>query len=288
IINSSGIKAYDKMTHNYAVFGCTMNGKRKSYYGWGESRIKNSDIDMNKISNLVIERATQIMNPVNPPAGKYDLVFDSRFFKTILNSCVLSAFNGSLANVNKRYTSGKLGKKVFSDLLTIKENPNIEYGVGSAGCDTEGIPTKAKILVSKGVVNKFVYTLNDAKKYKTIPTGNSFRESFNVEPHVSFTNLEVSPGKDKVDNIISRTKKGILVYDAMGLHGFNPISGDFALTISDGVMIRDGTLSESVTGLSFAGKIYDLLSNIDTVSKERDQILNFLVPWVSFKSIPMA
>ncbi|MEM3480008.1 MAG: metallopeptidase TldD-related protein, partial [Candidatus Bathyarchaeia archaeon] len=69
-----------------------------------------------------------------------------------------------------------------------------------------------------------------------------------------------------LDEIISETKRGILVLNA----SFSPnmVSGEFSTTIDEGFLIEDGVKKHPVKNLMAGGHILDLFKNIGAISKE--------------------
>jgi len=68
--------------------------------------------------------------------------------------------------------------------------------------------------------------------------------------------------------MISKTKKGILVYEILGFHTNKITTGDFSLTISSGKVIKDGNFKETITNLNLTGNLKELFKEIE-FSKEQ-------------------
>jgi len=52
---------------------------------------------------------------------------------------------------------GKVGQKVFSDLLSLRDDSTLDFRPRSRPCDDEGIASRNMYLVKHGVVGDFLY-----------------------------------------------------------------------------------------------------------------------------------
>jgi PmbA protein len=84
---------------------------------------------------------------------------------------------------------------------------------------------------------------------------------------VGTTNLILSPGSTRSEDLIADIASGLYVTEVMGMHTANPISGDFSVGAA-GIMIDQGQLAFPVRGVTIAGNLWQLLQDVDTVGND--------------------
>ena len=87
---------------------------------------------------------------------------------------------------------------------------------------------------------------------------------FRSVPEVTATNLFLEPGQRSQEDLLERAGDGLFVTSAMGVHMADPISGDFSLGVS-GLEIEGGRPGRPVRGVTIAGNLKELLTNIEDV-----------------------
>jgi PmbA protein len=253
--------------------------KKKSSGDFYSIFTKKEDVDVTNNFLQTKFNAYTLMDPVNGKKGEYALIFTpevtSEFF-----SFILSATKGDVIEKKDSFLHDNIGKKVFSENVNIKEEPKLDYFLGSAIIDDEGFKTTKKNVLNKGTFRKPIYNLYQSLKYNKESTGNAFLENgFNP----SYTNLIQESGNKKIEDLIAKTKKGILVYEVLGFHTNKITTGDFSLTISSGKIIENGSFKETITNLNFSGNIKQIFKEIE-FSKEQKFFGSALY---SFSKIPI-
>src|SRR5699024_8731554 len=96
---------------------------------------------------------------------------------TVMKS-ILSNFIDMLSATNIRQKisclEGKLNEKVFSDKLTIIEDPKNEDYPGATIFDDEGTETEKKEIIKDGVLKTYLYNIKEAKEQNKKTTGNGY------------------------------------------------------------------------------------------------------------------
>lgn len=184
----------------------------------------------------------------------------------------------SADNVQKGMSrlAGKMGQRVASDLLTIKDDGTLPRGPGSQGFDREGVSPSPVTVVRGGVLEGLLYNHRAALQDNVVSTGHATGSYRDTPCSIGPTNLLVSPGTESKDHLIAGVKNGLLVTRFSG-HP-NAISGEFSGVVKGGFLIRSGGLERPVTGTLIAGNVFDLLPRISGVSSE--------TKWVGSASLP--
>lgn len=157
---------------------------------------------------------------------------------------------------------GKLGEEIASNIITIKDNPLMDFGYMTTSFDSEGVAAYDKNVVENGILKTYLYNLKTADKDNTVSTGNGFKSSFKGAVHTSHTNFYIEVGNCSFESIISEIYDGIYITDITGLHaGANSISGDFSLA-AEGFKIENGKITSPVEQITIAGNFYTVLKSV--------------------------
>lgn len=193
-------------------------------------------------------------------SGKCPVLFTSKAGKELL-SLVEAALSGKQINQKSSPWHNKLGEKVLSSLLTLRQDPKIGYMAREF--DDEGSIVKPLNLINNGILENFYYDLSSACKSVTCntSTGNGFKPSLTSQPEPTLLNVIVSNGKRSLDEIIKNIDYGLLVDQTMGGLTTN-ISGDMSVNVDLGFLIEKGELVGRVKDTMVSGNIYTALNNV--------------------------
>lgn len=222
--------------------------------------------DWQVLASRASDQALTLLGAAPMPTGKYAVVFSNEESGVLFNG-LLGAMKGSRLAKKSTYLQGKVGKRVAGKNITLLEDPFIPGAMASGAWDGEGSPKTRKLLVDSGILQGFVYNNYYAHKMKTRTTGNASRGGYGGSIGIGFSNvvLEGSKGMTGGD-VISDTREGLYVMGTMGF-GVNPVTGDLSLG-AIGRRIRNGRLEEPVSQVTIAGKLQDLLCNIDLIADD--------------------
>lgn len=147
---------------------------------------------------------------------------------------------------------------------------------------------------AKGVVKNFYYDLQTAGKAGTSSTGNGFRRSiagdyFEGQPAPAMTNLQMSPGKDRLEEMIASMDEGIIVDQVMGAGQGNVLTGDFSINVHLGFKVAEGKIVGRVKNTMVSGNTLEALNNIAAVSNRAEWAYGqYSSPAILFKSMGVA
>jgi len=179
-----------------------------------------------------------------------------------------SVFSAERVQKNLSLLKDKLHEKIASEIITLVDNPYMDKGYASSAFDSEGVPTKEKNIIEKGVLNTYLHNLKTALKDGVDSTGNASRSSYKSSIGISPTNMYIEPGEKKLDALINGVEEGLMITDVQGLHaGLNPISGDFSLS-AQGFLIQKGEIKEPVNQITISGNFLEMLKNVEEVGKD--------------------
>lgn len=159
----------------------------------------------------------------------------------------------------------RLGHQVMSPQASIIDDGTIPGLLGSRPFDGEGLPTRRKALVEKGVLCSYLLDCYSARKLAMKPTGNASRglgDSPGVSPH----NLYLEPGPYTPEQIIGSVRNGLYVTELIGF-GVNSVTGDYSRGAS-GIWIKDGMLAYPVEEITIAGNLKEMYKAIEMIGND--------------------
>ncbi len=230
----------------------------------GYEVIENLDSEMVKAARLTVE----IAKSPKVESGVYTVILDPYMAGTFAHE----AF-GHLSEADHQYENPKMAKEMRigrllgGEKVTIVEDPDVKKGWGNYVYDDEGIKAAKVFLLNKGVISGRLHSLETAAKLKETPNGRARADGFTSKPIVRMSNTYFQPGKDTLKDLISTTKKGLLVHNWLG--GMTALE-NFTFTAIYAEEIENGRIKNKVRGVKLMGNVFDTLKNIDGVSLDFD------------------
>lgn len=211
--------------------------------------------DAKEIGRSAGERAVRKLGARPCPTGRFPVVYDRRVASSIMKH-VLSAINGRSIVNKTSFLQDCLEKEIMSPSLTIVEDPLRVRGQASRLFDAEGLKTRRRDFVKKGVLQSFVLDLFTARKLGMTSTANASR-SVSSLPSPSISQVYLENGEISVADLISDIKEGFYVTDMLG-SGVNLMTGDYSRGAA-GFWIKDGVITHAVNEATIAGNLKDML-----------------------------
>lgn len=216
------------------------------------------------IARKATERALLMLDAKPAPAGKFTVVLSGQAGGTMIHEAVGHGLEADLVQKGLSVYRGKMGQKVASELITVIDDATINSNNGSFTVDDEGVPAQKTVLIQEGYLVGYMYDRLTAMKEGKESTGNGRRQSYAHVPIVRMTNTYIAPGKDNPQDIISDTKKGILVVK-MGGGEVNTVTGDFVFEVMEGYMIENGEVTYPIRSATLIGNGPKALMDVDAV-----------------------
>ena len=159
------------------------------------------------------------------------------------------------------FLTDKLNQKVFSDKISIVEEPlNAEF-VSTRAFDDEGTLTYNKEYVLNGVFKKTYNSLEYALKNKEKPTGNSY----------GVRNFHLVAGNKSYTQLINTMENGIIINRIEGMHsGINMRSGDISLQAT-GLLVEQGKVTKTLNMIILQSNILEILNNVLEVGNDLEE-----------------
>ena len=257
IINKD-VNLIDTSNINYIYGEIVWRENNINQTGW--FNLISLEYDFSKIEEKFIETVNDVKNKIRAVSyktNKYNVIIkNSEVFK-ILNRYKdmydAEQIRNKLSPLTKDYN-----KQVFSDKITIVEDPLNESLVGRRIFDMEGNATYYKELIKDGKFITKLYNNKNAILENTNPTGTSG----------GVRNMYIVPGSNSYEELIKEMNNGIIIDSLEGLHaGANTITGELSLQAT-GYEVKEGKISKALKLIIMQTTLKELFNNVICVGND--------------------
>ena len=189
---------------------------------------------------------------------------------------LLGAISGSSLYRKSSFLLDSLDIQILPDFVRIHEQPLLVGGLGSASYDAEGVATKARDIVSEGVLRSYILSTYSARKLGMQTTGNAG----------GVHNLIVEPDANDFAAMLKLLHTGLLVTELMG-QGVNRVTGDYSRGAS-GFWVENGEIQYPVQEITIAGNLKTMLRNIVAIGNDIDMRGNIRVGSILLEKMAIA
>jgi len=246
------------------------SGDARPESSWNESAIVFDDLKKEEVGKIALKRALDKIGQEKIGSGKMAMIVENKQVGRLFYP-LIQALSGSSIQQKNSFLIDKLDEKIFSDKLTITDDPFIEGGRGSRLFDGEGLATSVRPVFEKGVLKTYFIDTYYGKKLQMAPTGGST------------SNLVFETGDKDLQDLIASVKKGILVTGFNGGNS-NGSTGDFSYGI-DGFLIENGEVVKPVSEMNITGNMKQLWSNIGEIGNDINMNSSLRSPSVLFEGV---
>ena len=214
-----------------------------------------------------VRHALVMLDAQDSPAGEMDVVLAAGDSGILLHEAV---GHGLEADFNRKGTSNytdKIGQQVASELCTVVDDATLAGSRGAINVDDEGHVPTATTLIENGVLVGYMHDRHSAKHFKTKPSGNGRRESFQAYPMPRMTNTLLMAGPHEPGEIIASVKRGVYATKFGG--GQVDISnGNFVFSLTEGYLIEDGKLTAPLKGVNLIGNGPEVMGRVTMLGND--------------------
>lgn len=201
------------------------------------------------------ERAVRRLNGRRLKTGQYPVLFEAGVAHSLIGHWV-SAISGGNLYRQSSFLLDSLGQPVFSSLVNVDEDPFLVRGLASGAFDNEGVATKARRLVSDGVLQGYLLSSYSARKLGMVTTGNAGGAH----------NLIVHSTGQHFEDLLREMGTGLLVTELMG-QGVNTVTGDYSRG-AVGFWVEKGEIAWPVEEITIAGNLRDMYCGIIAIGHD--------------------
>jgi PmbA protein len=221
-------------------------------------------------------------------SGKMPVIFTPKA-ALVLILPIISGLNGKMVLKKISPLAAQKNKKLWSDLLNLYSDGTINFALGSAPFDDEGVEMKRVPLIKKGKIKNFYYDLQTAGMAGVESTGNGLRAGLQSEPVPGISNLVMKEGKVSFKEMIKDISEGIVIDQVLGLGQGNIISGAFSNNVQLGYKIKKGKIVGRVKDVMISGNAIEELKNIVALGEKSKWISGkYKFPHIYLKSLSVS
>lgn len=279
---------YDRLNERVMVTSNGFEGDTaNSYYGlnaqvsvkggdarpesyWSESAIFYNELKKTDVGQKALDRALKKIGQKKVESGKMTMIVENRVVSRLFGP-LISALSGSALQQKNSFLIDKLDEKVFSDKLTVMDNPFIVSGRASRLFDSEGLATQKRSVFENGILKNYFIDTYYGKKLGMEPTSGSN------------TNLVFSLGNKNLGGLIETVERGIFVTGFNGGNS-NGSTGDFSYGI-EGFLIESGKIVQPVSEMNITGNMKELWSQIGELGNDVNENSSWLTPSMLFTGV---
>jgi len=267
VVNSLGIEGYEMRTTSDTQLTVIARDNGEEAAGWAtDARRDIRDLNVENVAQTAAQKAAAGFGLKDLSPGEYEVVLEPAAATGLIFYTSLLGFGARRHQEFMTYLRDRIGEKVFSEKITMFDNSLDSRLVGASLFDDEGVPHQKVELVSNGIVKNLVYDTMTAGKDGVDSTGNHAKWWGPAEPiprHVI-----VEEGNASVEEMISETKRGVLVTHFHYMNPVNPTEGVLTALTRDGTWyIEGGEVKYPLRTLRFTDEIPRFFKNIDIVGE---------------------
>jgi PmbA protein len=266
IASSEGVECLEEGTHCSVGIALTAGEGAELQVGSGsDSRRFAADLAWQRAADDAVLRTVALLDAKKLPTKRRAVLFDPW-----VAGEVFDLVTGSLGADQVQHGKSlfkELGQKIAAESVSFVDDGRLPRGGASSLFDDEGVPTRRKVMVERGVVKNYFYDSYTAARAGRASNGSGSRASFRGLPHPGHSNFFMEPGKLSRDKLLADTNDGILVFELLGMHTANPISGEFSVGVS-GIAVQGGKLTHGIKGAMVSGSLLEVLKNVDAVADD--------------------
>jgi len=287
-LNSRGGNfSYNKTTIAYSVM---VQKIKKQDMLMVDSSLESGKDNLNaeELTSEIIKNLEWGEKIVSIKSGKMPVIFTPKA-ALVLILPIISGLNGKMVLKKISPLAAQKNKKLWSDLLTIYSDGTINFALGSAPFDDEGVEMKRIPLVKKGEIKNFYYDLQTAGIAGVESTGNGSRTGSQSEPVPGISNLVMREGEVSFKEMIKDISEGIVIDQVLGLGQGNIISGAFSNNVQLGYKIKKGKIVGRVKDVMIAGNAIEELKNIVALGDKTKWVSGkYKFPHIYLKSLSIS
>jgi PmbA protein len=241
-------------------------GMERDY--WYTSARHLSDLmDPETVGSIAAQRTLRRLGATQPATASVPVIYENTVASRLLGSLAGAICGGSVYR-QLSYLAGKLGERIASDKVSIRDDPHILRGASSREYDGEGLATRPLDVVTNGILDAYLLDTYSAKKLGMASTRSASR-GLGSTPSASPSNFWMAPGNQSLEELIAEVKNGVLITELMGF-GTNTVTGDYSQGAS-GVWIENGKLTRPVNEMTVASTLQQMWCGIDGVANDLDR-----------------
>lgn len=229
--------------------------------GWAGREVhKIAELDDGALARTAIAKALRSARPKPVAPGKYTVILEPTAVAEML-SFLVGEMNLRSADEGRSYFTGKVGEKLFPDLVSLESDPTDDE-MPSATFDGEGMPLRPQKWIDAGRVKDLFVSRYWAEKKGVAATGSHRVHRLRPAARVAGGRAATS-----LDDLVAGTKRGLLVTRFWYTRMLEPQTVTLTGLTRDGLfLVEDGKITGPVTNFRYNESPITMLKNVDAMT----------------------
>ncbi|MDP0930323.1 TldD/PmbA family protein [Paracoccus onubensis] len=260
LVASNGFSGgYERSTHVISTVAITGEGLGMERDYAAESRSHAADLpEPEDIGTLAAERTLARAGSRKPPTGAFPILYDRRVSASLI-SHLLSAVNGGAIARGASWLRNALDEPVLPEGMDLFEDPHRPRYPSSRPFDAEGLATRKRSIVSKGVLQGWTLDLATGRKLGMDSTASAAR-GLTSPPSPVNANVILTQGSRTQEQMIADMGRGLIVTSMLGA-SINGTTGDYSRGAA-GFWVENGRIAYPVNECTIAGNLREMLMTL--------------------------
>ena len=216
------------------------------------------------LARQVGETAVALLDAKAARGGTHPVVLDQELAGVFVHEAVGHATEGDIILEGDSCLEGKLGQRIGSELVTVKDDPSLMLN-GYYPFDDEGSRAQETVLVENGVLRSYLNTRETAARLRGVPR-NARAEGMS-RPVVRMSNTYIANGDWKLEEILEELKSGVYLAGSRGGQ-VSTGEGIFQFNAKKGYIVENGEKTQLLRDVSLSGKILETLLRVLAVGDD--------------------
>lgn len=220
--------------------------------GWSSSDRRRSQLlPASAVGAIAAERARRKLGGVGLSPQTCPVLLDAPVAATLVDD-VVAALSGRAQFQGATFLAGGVGVAAMAAHVDLHEDPFEPFGLASGACDSEGVASVPRAIVTEGCVEGLFLSCLHARKLGLRPTG-----SADGPRNLRLTSRT---GAEPLNGLLQRLGRGLWVTELIG-GAVDPVSGTYSKAAA-GFWVENGEVLFPVQDITIAGDLPVMLRNI--------------------------
>ncbi len=267
--SSEGLDLESKMTR--MGFYITAVAHRNGIYqtdGEGRSGVGGLEVlerhDPVALAREVGQTAVALLDAAVPKGGTYPVVLDQELAGVFVHEAVGHATEGDIVLEGRSCLEGRLGERIGSELVTVKDDPSLMQN-GYYPFDDEGSLAQESVLVENGILKSYLNSRETAARLGGTPR--NARSDGLDQPVVRMSNTYIANGDWKLEEILEELGDGVYLAGSRGGE-VSTGEGVFQFNAKRGYLVENGEKKRLLRDVSLSGEILETLMHVKAVGND--------------------
>jgi TldD protein len=216
------------------------------------------------LAREVGETAVALLDAKVPKGGTYPVLLDQELAGVFVHEAVGHATEGDIILEGDSCLEGKLGQKIGSELVTVKDDPSLMNN-GYYPFDDEGSLAQETVLVENGILRSYLNSRETAARLGGVPC-NARAEGLD-RPVVRMSNTYIANGDWKLEEILRELGDGVYLEGSRGGQ-VSTGEGVFQFNAKRGYLVEKGEKMQLLRDVSLSGRILETLLHVRAVGND--------------------